>query len=108
VLLSTQAPVSGHHRLVTIEPVQFLFSLYYAGSVPLIDQFVQSQLQRRYNSTTSNVQCGVTHNDSNVDHIKSEASTWLIYMNVAGMVQIFVPFVVFINRFVIALGEHLD
>jgi len=85
-LLDTQLPVLTRHRLVTIEPVQFLFSLYFAGSVPLIDQFVQSQLEKRYNSTTSDVPCGVLYNNSNADHVKAEASKWLIYMNVAGMV----------------------
>ena len=107
VLLATQAPVSVHHRLVTVEPVQFLFSLYYAGSIPLIAQFVQSQLQKQSNSTTSDLPCGVSSNDSNVDHIKSEASTWLICMNVAAMVHIFVPFDVFIHCFVIVTEKHL-
>ena len=90
-LLGTEPTVvTRRHRLVTVEPVQFLFSLYFAGSVPLIDQFVKSQLEERYNSTASDIPCGVASNDSTADHVKAEASTWLIYMNVAGMVSIFV------------------
>ena len=75
-----------HHRLITVEPVQFLYSLYFAGSVPLLDQFVKSQIERRYNSTVSELPCGVVNNDSTTDHIKAEASTWIIYLNIAVMV----------------------
>ena len=91
-LLDTQPPVITYRRLVTIEPVLFLFSLYFAGSVPLIDQFVESQLKQRYNFTVSDIQCGVSFNYSTADQIKAEASTWLIYMNVAVMVLIVVLF----------------
>ena len=85
-LLDIQIPVSSHRRVVTIEPVQFLYSLYATGTRPLFSQFVRSQLERQYNVSASTTECGVTHNDSTAEQIEAEASTWLIYMNVAGMV----------------------
>jgi len=88
-LLHTEVPVLSRRQLVTVEPVQFLYSLYFAGNVPLISQFVRSQLERWYNSPISHFVCGVTYNNSDTNRIEEEASTWLIYMNVAGMVQIF-------------------
>ena len=88
-LLNTQVPVLTRHRLVTIEPIQFLYSLYYAGSLPLIGQFVRDQLERQYTgyrSRSSNFTCGVAHSNSDADRIEAEASTWLMYMSVAAMV----------------------
>jgi len=92
-LLDDQTPVLSRHRTVTIEPLQFLFSLYASGSIPLFSQFVRSQLGKQYNVSASTVECGVTFNDSTTGQIEAEASTWLIYMNVAAMVYIFVFFV---------------
>jgi len=85
-LLDTQVPALARHRLITVEPVQFLYSLYYAGIVPLMDQFLKSQLEKRYNSTVTELPCGVMNNDSTTDQIKAEASTWIIYLNIATMV----------------------
>jgi len=88
-LLNAQVPVLSRRRLITIEPVQFLYSLYYAGSLPLIGQFVRSQLERQYsgyNSRISSLTCGVAYSNSDADRIEAEASTWLIYMAVAAMV----------------------
>jgi len=88
-LLNAQVPTSGRRRLITIEPVQFSYSLYYAGSVPLIGQFVRSRFERQYsgyNSRISNLTCGVAYGNSDADRIEAEASTWLIYMAVAAMV----------------------
>jgi len=87
-LLDAQLPVLSRQRLITVEPIQFLFSFYFSGSIPLVSQFVRSQLQRRYNSLTptSNFTCGVMYN-SHADRIQAEASTWLLYMNVSAMVR---------------------
>jgi len=89
-LLHIPASVSSRHRLVTIEPVQFLFSLYFAGSMPLTGQFVRSHLAKRYHLLISGSDCGVTNNRSHTDdRVQAEASEWLIYMNVAALVCIF-------------------
>jgi len=85
-LLDVEISVLSHHRIVTVEPVQFLFSLYSIGTIPLFSQFLRSRLERQYNVSSSSLACGVTHNDSAADQIEAEASTWLIYMNVAVMV----------------------
>lgn len=95
-LLDSQIPVSCRRKIVTIEPVQFLFSLYAKGSIPLFNQFLQSRLKRQYSMSAS----GVTYNDSASGQIEAEASTWLIYMDVAGMIPSF--FVV------ILLGGYSD
>ena len=44
---------------------------------------------------------GVTHNDSAANQIEAEASSWLIYINVAGMVYISLIF-----RKLILIYEH--
>ena len=88
-LLNSQVPASIRHRLITVEPLQFLFIFYYAGSVPVTDQFVQSLVQRRYNLSVPNHVCGVVYNDSNTSHSEAEASAWLAYMSAAVMVCVF-------------------
>jgi len=88
-LVHIQSPAFTRQPLVTIEPVQFLFSLYSSGAIPLIDQFVRSQLERRYNVPTSNFTCATTYDDLDGDHIEAKTSTWLIYMNLAAMVSLY-------------------
>ena len=107
-LLGTQTATQGRCRLITVEPVMFLFSLYFAGSIPLVDQFVQSQLKSwyGYSPLMSNFTCGITHSDLHEDHIEAEASTWLIYMNVAALVQIFILFGTFINWVMGTIGTR--
>jgi hypothetical protein len=62
---------------VTIEPVIFLFFMYYSGSMSLVSQFVHRRLESQQSQP---VHCAA-------GSVQSEASKWLMYMNIAATVS---------------------
>ena len=80
-------PPSGeqvcHHafRRITIEPVMLLYFMYYSGSSTLVSQFVHNQMERKDNGLSYLTPCSV-------NNVQSEASLWLMYMNIAATVTV--------------------
>lgn len=87
-LLDVQLQDPNRRRVTAIEPVQFLYTFFITGSIPLYGQFVRNQLEKQYGSHESSPACGSVLNGSNADRIEAEASTWLIWMDIATMVAI--------------------
>lgn len=78
-------------RLKFIEPVQFMYSLYLYGSMPLISQAVRFLIQTRYDAHDNDIgirtsSCsggGTTGNNTQKADVEVEAARWLMYLNLA-------------------------
>lgn len=78
------------HRCITVEPVQFLYWLYMSASIPLISQFVHHQVEKKYNASHISLPCSDRIRNSSdyelADRIQSDASNWLLYLNLCAMI----------------------
>lgn len=74
-----------------VGPVLFLYSLYFSGSTSLISQFVADHFEHIVDpsSHTSTHSDGcLKQSDTYASSVESQASLWLMYMNIASTVSL--------------------
>ena len=89
----TDVPVYSRFVML-LEPVMLMYALYVGAVAPLSDQYIHARISNNYNLTDDNL--NKSHGDQDVcnngssrhqnDDIDSQASLWILYINVATMV----------------------